>query len=211
MLAQEDSGAQMAGQGHSRNSAPTGLSNPAATRFIGSSSTTALKSPPAGRGKFELNANLFSDECALRVPHNDREYRQIVQQLDRFMDEVGEDENSAARMSRDEIKQTIDDFLLLVEKGCGSVDENEKRLKFLLDKLAFAQHFVAYKFDEKDYAEVPEKTYEELRKLVTAKFPNYGSYNIAEDVTKNIGDGKAIVGDAIDDIADIAGDLFETK
>ena len=114
-------------------------------------------------------------------------------------------------MSRDEIKQTIDDFLLLVEKGCGSVDENEKRLKFLLDKLAFAQHFVAYKFDEKDYAEVPEKTYEELRKLVTAKFPNYGSYNIAEDVTKNIGDGKAIVGDAIDDIADIAGDLFETK
>jgi hypothetical protein len=114
-------------------------------------------------------------------------------------------------MSRDEIKQTIDDFLLLVEKGYCSVEENEKRLKLLLDKLAFAQHFATCKFDEKDYAEAPEKTYEELRKLVTAKFPNYGSYNIAEDITKNIGDGKAIVGDAIDDIADIAGDLLETK
>jgi hypothetical protein len=37
--------------------------------------------------------NLFPDEFALREPHNDREYRQIVQQLDRFVDEVGEDEN----------------------------------------------------------------------------------------------------------------------
>jgi hypothetical protein len=32
-------------------------------------------------------------EPALRVPHNDREYRQLVKQLDRLVDEVGEDEN----------------------------------------------------------------------------------------------------------------------
>ncbi|MGA2854618.1 MAG: hypothetical protein ABSE90_10885 [Verrucomicrobiota bacterium] len=32
-------------------------------------------------------------ESALRVPHNDREYRQLVKQLDRLVDEVGEDEN----------------------------------------------------------------------------------------------------------------------
>jgi HTH-type transcriptional regulator/antitoxin HigA len=32
-------------------------------------------------------------EPALRVPHNDREYRQLVKQLDRLIDEVGEDEN----------------------------------------------------------------------------------------------------------------------
>jgi HTH-type transcriptional regulator/antitoxin HigA len=37
--------------------------------------------------------NLFPDEFALRVPHNDREYRQLVKQLDRLVDEVGEDEN----------------------------------------------------------------------------------------------------------------------
>ncbi|MCW5552328.1 MAG: hypothetical protein KIS67_09170 [Verrucomicrobiae bacterium] len=32
-------------------------------------------------------------EPALRVPHNDREYRQLVKQLDRLVDEVGEDES----------------------------------------------------------------------------------------------------------------------
>jgi HTH-type transcriptional regulator/antitoxin HigA len=32
-------------------------------------------------------------EPVLRVPHNNREYRQLVKQLDRLVDEVGEDEN----------------------------------------------------------------------------------------------------------------------
>jgi HTH-type transcriptional regulator/antitoxin HigA len=32
-------------------------------------------------------------EPILRVPHNDREYRQLVKQLDRLVDEVGENEN----------------------------------------------------------------------------------------------------------------------
>ena len=38
-------------------------------------------------------SSFFPDELALRVPHNDREYRQLVEQLDRLVDEVGEDEN----------------------------------------------------------------------------------------------------------------------
>jgi hypothetical protein len=81
----------------------------------------------------------------------------------------------------------------------------------LLDKLALAQHFATYKFDERDYADAPDKAYDELRKLVASRFPNYGYYNVAEDVTLKIGESKANVGDAIDDIADIAGDLYETK
>jgi hypothetical protein len=114
-------------------------------------------------------------------------------------------------MSRDEIKQTIDDFLSLIEKGCGSTEENEAKLKLLLDKLALAQYFVTYKFDKKDYADAPRKTDAELRKMVTVQFPNYGYYNVAEDVTTKIGESNAIVGDAIDDIADIAKELYETK
>jgi HTH-type transcriptional regulator/antitoxin HigA len=38
-------------------------------------------------------SNLFPDELALRVPHNDREYRQLVKQLDHLVGEVGENEN----------------------------------------------------------------------------------------------------------------------
>jgi len=32
-------------------------------------------------------------QVAPTLPHNDREYRQLVKQLDRLVDEVGEDEN----------------------------------------------------------------------------------------------------------------------
>ncbi len=32
-------------------------------------------------------------EPTLHAPHNNREYRQLVKQLDRLVDEVGEDEN----------------------------------------------------------------------------------------------------------------------
>ena len=37
--------------------------------------------------------NLFPDEFASCASHNDREYRQLVKQLDRLVDEAGEDEN----------------------------------------------------------------------------------------------------------------------
>lgn len=37
-------------------------------------------------------SSLFPDELALHV-HNEREYRQLVKQLDRLIDEVGEDKN----------------------------------------------------------------------------------------------------------------------
>jgi len=114
-------------------------------------------------------------------------------------------------MSRDEIKQTIEDYLSLVENGCGSTEENEAKLKLLLDKLALAQHFATYEFDKKKHTEAPRRDYGELRKLVSAQFPNYGHYNLAKDVTNEIGNTEAIVGDAIDDIVDIAKDLTEVK
>lgn len=37
-------------------------------------------------------SNLIPDEFALRPPPNDREYRQLVKQLDRLVDNVGENE-----------------------------------------------------------------------------------------------------------------------
>ena len=114
-------------------------------------------------------------------------------------------------MSRDEIKQTVDEFLSLVEKGLGSSEENEAKLKLLLDKLALAQHFAIFEFDGKEYAEEPRRDYKELRTLVSARFPNYGNYNVAGDVTTKVGEAEVNVGDAIDDITDIAKDLFEAK
>ena len=114
-------------------------------------------------------------------------------------------------MTRDELKSTIDDFLLLIEKGSESVEINEAQLKLLLDKLAMAQHFASYVFDEKEYSEPPKRAAGDVLVLVKKRFPNYGYYNVAEDVINNVGGSTVIVGDALDDITDIALDLFESK
>ena len=114
-------------------------------------------------------------------------------------------------MTRNDIKKAVDDFIALIECGCGSIEDNETTLKLLLDQLAMAQHFASSKFDDLEYAEAPVKANDELRKLVTVRFPNYGYYNAAENVTEKISESGVTVGDAIDDIMDIAGDLFESK
>ncbi|MBW8865084.1 MAG: DUF5063 domain-containing protein [Verrucomicrobia bacterium] len=117
-------------------------------------------------------------------------------------------------MSRDEIKQTIDDFLTLLEKGCGSEEENESQLMFLLDKLAFAQHFVKFEYDDTDYPDAPRKDHIELMSLAGIRFPVCkGDYYNALDATKDVGikDPQVGIRMAQDDIADIARDLYEAK
>ena len=52
-------------------------------------------------------------EPALREPHNDREYRQLVKQLDRLVDEVGEvgeDENHPLASMREVIGVLIEKY-----------------------------------------------------------------------------------------------------
>jgi hypothetical protein len=113
-------------------------------------------------------------------------------------------------MNQDEIKRTIDAYLSLVETGCDSVQQNKEKLKLLLDHLALSQHFLKFEFDEAEYGDAPRRR-DGLRKLVAARFPNYGYYNTVDDVSVKIAETGVGVGDAIDDIEDIAADLFETK
>jgi HTH-type transcriptional regulator/antitoxin HigA len=55
-------------------------------------------------------ANLFSDEPALRVPRDEREYRQLVNRLDALMDEVGENENHALAAMMEAIAALIEKY-----------------------------------------------------------------------------------------------------
>ena len=117
-------------------------------------------------------------------------------------------------MSRDEIKQTIDEFLSLVENGCGSPEKNENRHKFLLDKLAFAQHFAKFEFDSKDYPDAPRREHKEMMNLVGTRFPSCrGDYYTVLNPVNNVGVDKPEygIGWTADDLADIAHDLSETK
>ena len=114
-------------------------------------------------------------------------------------------------MNPQQIRDAVRDFLALVESSDGTAREAEERLVPILDRLALAQSYVSFEFDEADYPDSPNRSYDDLRKLVSLRFPNYGYYNVAEHITSDIGEASAIVGDAIDDLADIAGDLYKVE
>ncbi len=110
---------------------------------------------------------------------------------------------------RESIHQTIHNFLSLIDQGLPTSEENEKSLVRLLDQLALAAHDLKFDFDEKDYPDAPNRDQNQLRALVSARFPNYGFYNLPERISIGTGESGCVVADAIDDIIDIANDLYD--
>jgi hypothetical protein len=109
-------------------------------------------------------------------------------------------------MTRSDIYQAIDEFLLLIEQGKPSVEEAEEALPKLLDQLALAYHFAETAFDNNDYPDPPDDDFTALYKILGKRFPNYGYYHTCEfsEPTKP---EASYMGDAIDDIADITREL----
>ena len=107
-----------------------------------------------------------------------------------------------------DIKETIKDFLDLVLKEEPAL-EDLGILIAALDKLAISVNYVDFEFDATKYPDAPETNYQLIREKVQKKFPNLGYYNIPKDVSENLVKSEIIVGDAIDDISDIVGDLSE--
>ena len=104
-------------------------------------------------------------------------------------------------------------FLALFDETERSVDEREEQLTLLLDELAVLvgkvpSHLV---FDDFPDAPEPEEDFQALYSYsnVGKQFPNFGYYNTVSDTTKNIAETQVVVGDAIDDISDIARELRE--
>ncbi len=111
-------------------------------------------------------------------------------------------------MSRDEIRNAIEFYFEVIER----LDENETReasLRFALDRLSLAYHFADYTADDSDYAESQKRDYQAIREVVSNNFPQLGYYNVAGEISEKIAEAEVHVGDAIDDICDIAGDLEE--
>ena len=106
------------------------------------------------------------------------------------------------------IQELVKEFVVLVL-------ERENELKDLsaliiaLDKLACSLNDVSYEFDETDYPEVPENDYQVIRKIVEKRFPTLGYYNTSRDVSEHLETSEIIIGDAVDDISDIVGDLLD--
>ena len=111
-------------------------------------------------------------------------------------------------MTSQDIRQAIIDFLNLIEHGRGTEDDTIRALVFALDRVAFAAHFVHYTFEDM-HPDPPAQDYQHVRTLVGHQFPSFGYYNLPCTITENIANTEVGVGDAIDDLADIARDLSD--
>ncbi len=113
--------------------------------------------------------------------------------------------------SPDQIKTAIAEFISLIESDGISPENRLLRLRRSVDQLALLQHDVSYAFDDRDYPDTPQKDYQALREIVSSRFPELGYYNVPASVTQHIAEADMHVGDAIDDIADIARDLYDVQ
>jgi hypothetical protein len=73
--------------------------------------------------------------------------------------------------------------------------------------LAIAVRDISFEFDEADYLDDPKEDYQAIYKVVGARFPALGYYNVPSSITKELGESKGLLGDGIDDIVDILFDL----
>ena len=110
-------------------------------------------------------------------------------------------------MTRDAIRTLMQEYLGLLETGRGSAEANERALIKILDRLALAVH-EAPPGEVTDESEAPRLDYESTYAQAAARFPNYGLYGASRLLGPGEGD-ELLVGDAIDDITDIAIDMHE--
>jgi len=114
-------------------------------------------------------------------------------------------------MTRDEIRKAIDEYLSLVEGSKGeSLAEREVSLRWTLDCLAMAYYFSAVPVTSEE-KEAPAVDWQSIYRTVGSLFPNYGYYNTTLDISINVGQTDIGTGDAIDDISDIAADMYEVR
>ena len=76
-----------------------------------------------------------------------------------------------------------------------------------LDDLAAVTHRAPPGDASGDFADPPGQDYKTTYALIAARFPALGLCAVADPLSPE--DGKAMTGDAIDDLADIAGELQE--
>lgn len=114
-------------------------------------------------------------------------------------------------MSRDEIIAAINDFVEFISERKDDVEVDETSLALALDRLALAYHFSRSAATNVMTSDPPQRDYNETRKIIAARFPNCGYYNLPSEIGQNIAETGIMVGDAIDDITDIALDMQQVK
>lgn len=111
-------------------------------------------------------------------------------------------------MSKSEIKAAVSGFLNLIERGGADEAAAIAALELLLDRLAVARPYAQPKF-ENGQPDPPHQDCARFRSLAADRFPSFGLYNLPDIITDRIAESNLIVGDALDDLTDIARDLSD--
>lgn len=106
------------------------------------------------------------------------------------------------------IRSVVRTVLELFEQPAAS-DGAELRLVQALDRLVAAVHEVHFQFDDAEYPEAPEFTYQEARTLVGSRFPEFGPYPVPASMLP--GATELVLGDSIDDLADLIIELRDVE
>jgi hypothetical protein len=112
-------------------------------------------------------------------------------------------------MERKEIFETVREFFTFLQSPNVEPEPHLtlRALVGILDKLAFAYHHVSFEFDENggDPPVHDNQMYSRFREIAGQKFPSLSSYREVDPLELEA--TEAMMGDALDDLADIACDL----
>lgn len=106
------------------------------------------------------------------------------------------------------IRAALRGFLELLE----STDKhaNVELLELWLGQLAFIQHFIGdVHYEDSKSSPPPARDYARWRKLIAEQFPVLGYYSIPGAVPLQMAASEISIGDALDDLAEIAGEVVE--
>ena len=114
-------------------------------------------------------------------------------------------------IKNNEIIDIINTFIEFIENDSINLYDKDKNLMMLLDALGFAISQCKFKFDENDYKVPKRMDYTQIREMLQTKFPDFGYYNVPEDLIGDLAVTKIMVGDAMDDIVDIYIELKDVQ
>ncbi|GEL69463.1 DUF5063 domain-containing protein [Myxococcus virescens] len=109
-------------------------------------------------------------------------------------------------MTRKDILEAVKRFVGVLDEQ-SHIEDREGALRAALDRLALAYHFAAVPFDQTKHPDAPRADYWSLRECIAPLFPALGLYNEALHIVDKVGESELSIGDAIDDLTDIAMDL----
>jgi len=111
-------------------------------------------------------------------------------------------------IERQDIISSVVSFLESLESN--NNENSIESLEFALDKLALCRHFIGeITDDKKEYPESQNRDYLQWRKIIEKRYPDFGFYNVSSEVSEKIGEAELLIGDAIDDLSDIANELSD--